>query len=263
MAGKPIVLGFWDGFRCLFFGLRMVYVTHRELAKYYLIPMILAFLLIGGTWALFWHYSDDLVNWVWTEPSMDAWWGMKHLLWRLAAVAVFLAGVVVTAVSSTFLFSLLTASVNDLFSEKVEGILGTWAPRDFSIAFLLTDLAQTLKFELIRFAMKVAWLLPLFILSFIVPVAGHLVYLTVGGYFLCKYTGMDYVDWPSARRGRVWKERLLFAKVHRAAVAGLGAGVVLSLFVPLLFVVIWPGAVAGGTILFLKIENELKGNDYV
>jgi CysZ protein len=108
--------------------------------------------------------------------------------------------------------------------------------------------------------MKAMWLVPLFILSFLVPVVGHLIYGIVGGYFLCKYTGMDYIDWCAARRGLSWKERLAFAKVHRRAVAGLGFGVVLSFMVPLLFVAVWPGAVAGGTILFLKIKGLYQSN---
>ena len=259
----PDKLGFSSGFACLFSGLHMAYGTHRELAKYYLVPMILAFFLIAGAWVLFFHYSDDIVNWVWPEPSLESWWGIKHILWRAAALAVFVTGALLTAVSSTFLFSLLTASVNDMMSEKVEGILGTWSPRPFSVRFLFSDLAQTVKFEVVRFAMKIAWLVPLFILSFLIPVVGHAVYVLVGGYFLCKYTGMDYIDWCAARRGRNFKERLAFAKRHRTAVAGLGCGVVLSLMVPLLFVLIWPGAVAGGTLLFLKLEGELKGNENV
>lgn len=234
----------------------MVYVTHRSLAKYYIIPMILAFVFIAGAWVLFWNLSDDIVNFVWTEPENV----FLHILWRFVSLIVFLASAAMTAVLSVFVFSLLTASVNDLLSETIEGILGTWTPREFSLRFLVTDFAHTVKFEFARFGMKIMWLIPLFILSLIIPLLGPLAYMIIGGYFLCKYTGMDYIDWCAARRGRSWRERLAFAKTNRAAVTGLGFPVVLSLMVPLLFVVVWPGAVAGGTLLFLKIEGELDAD---
>ena len=254
-AGEKSRVGAFEGFRCLFSGLRMVYVTHRGLARFYLIPMILALVITVAAWVLFYQYSDDIVRWVWSEPDGDAWWGLLHFLWRFVSFAVFLASAALTALSSVFLFSLLTVTVNDLFSERIEGILGTWTPREFSIRFLIADFGNTLRFEAARFFLKLAWLVPLFLLSLVIPVIGHLVYLIVGGYFLCKYTGMDYIDWCAARRGRTWKERLLYAKKHRAAVAGFGFGVVLSFMVPLLFVFVWPGAVAGGTMLFLKLEG--------
>jgi CysZ protein len=250
-------LGFIDGFSCLFQGLRLTYGTKLGLAKYYLPPMILALLIVASAWVLFWNISDDIVRFVWAEPALNAWFGFKHLLWRVVSLVVFVASAGLVALSSVFLFSLLTASVNDLFSEKIEGILGTWTPRNFSFRFLITDLGHSAKFMFIRFCMKMAWLIPLFIASILIPVIGQAVYVFVGGYFLCKYTGMDYIDWCAARREISWKDRLAFGKTHKLAVCGLGAAVVLSFFIPLLFVVVWPGAVAGGTILFLKIEGAI------
>jgi CysZ protein len=253
--------GFVDGFRCLLQGLRLAYGGRHGLARYWLVPGLLALVLVAGSWVLCWTYSADVVRLLWSEPALDAWGGLAHALWRLAAFVVFLAAAGLIAISSTTLFTLLTLPVNDLYSERVEGILGTWTPRPFSVRFLLADLGQGLVFALARFALKLAWLVPLFFASLFVPVVGQAVYVGVGGYFLCKYTGLDYVDWCAARRGFAWTDRLAFGKAHRAAVCGFGAGVVLSLFVPLLFVLVWPGAVAGGTLLFLRIQGLVAEED--
>jgi CysZ protein len=78
----------------------------------------------------------------------------------------------------------------------------------------------------------------------------------VGGYLLAKFLGMDYVDWCLARRGYTWKERVEFARRHRAAIVGFGAAVTLALLVPFGFIAVWPGAVAGGTILCVRLGPE-------
>lgn len=247
--------GFLAGLRCLQQGLRMAYGTRCGLARYWLVPGIAALVVVAGSWIVFWKVSGAVVRLVWSEPSLDAWGGLEHALWRLVAVVVFLAAAGLMAICSVTLFTVFTTPVNDVFSEKVEGVLGTWTPRPFSVGFLVKDVAQGMAYALARFALKMLWLVPLFFVSLFIPVVGQAVYVVVGGYFLCKYTGLDYLDWSAARRGLGWKERLALAKTHRLAVCGLGAGVVVSLLVPLLFVVIWPGAVVGGTILFLKLHG--------
>jgi CysZ protein len=150
------------------------------------------------------------------------------------------------------------APLSDFISERVEGILGTWTPRPFSVRFLLRDLGSTVLLELRRALIKLAWLLPLFLVSLFVPVVGQVAYIVLGGYLLAKFLGMDYVDWSLARRGYTWRERFAFAKAHRSALLGFGTAVIIALLVPFGFIAVWPGAVAGGTILCTRLEPEDK-----
>jgi CysZ protein len=258
---KGEVKGFAWGFASLFRGAKVVYVDHRELARFYFPPMILALCFVVGAWVFFWLNVNDVVGWVWAEPKSDAWFGIKHFFWGAVAFLLWIILAIFTALATVFLFQLFAAPFSDFISERVEGIAGTWNPRDFSFGFLVKDLGQTIAFELIRFGIKLMWLVPLFLLSLIIPVIGHLVYVGLGGYFLSKYTGMDYIDWCAARRGWTWKERLAFAKKHRFALCGLGTGVVISFMIPLLFVLVWPAAVAGGALLFGDLHGtEEPGN---
>jgi CysZ protein len=255
-AAEGTVLGFAAGFRHLLGGLRFAYVDHRELAKLYVPPMVLGALILVGGWIGFAYLANDVVAWLWAEPEQDAWWGIKHCLWSALAVVVWAAFFFVTIVSSAAAFVVLVAPFNDFISEQTEGIIGSWEPRPISIRFLLADLVQTVAFELARLGLKAAWLIPLLILSWIIPVIGHLVYVGFGGYLLAKCFGMDYVDWTLARRGYSWKERLAFARRHRWALAGFGTAVILALVIPLGFVLVWPGAVTGGTRLAVSLGPE-------
>jgi CysZ protein len=69
------------------------------------------------------------------------------------------------------------------------------------------------------------------------------------------YLGVDYIDWPAARRDWSVRDRLSFARAELPAVAGFGTGVWILLFVPLVNLFFMPAAVAGGTMLFLSLER--------
>ncbi|MDJ0763251.1 MAG: EI24 domain-containing protein [Myxococcota bacterium] len=252
---KTTAIGFAQGFACLFKGLRCVYIEHRELARFYVPPMIFSFLFLIAGWILFATYAGRMVAYIWSEPDPEAWWGILSFLWQAVSVLLWIILAIGAAVLTAILFTVFAAPFSDLISERVEGILGTWEPRPFSVKFLIADLGQTLRFELTRAGIKLAWLAPLFLLSLLVPVVGQALYIGLGGYLLSKFTGMDYIDWCAARRGWTWKERFAFAKRHRFALAGFGSAVLLSLMIPLAFVIVWPAAVAGGAILFTSIHK--------
>ncbi len=256
------VVGFAGGFRCLFSGLRFAYVDHgRQLARFYLPPMLIGLTILVGGWFLFGETVDTVVAWIWAEPLSSEYdwqwvWGIVHFAWNAIHVLAWIILAMANVVVSLAVFMLCASPFNDIISERVEGIIGTWTPRPFSIGFLLRDLGHTILLELSRLGLKIAWLLPLLIVSTIIPVIGQIFYLVFGGYLLAKFLGMDYVDWVLARRGYTWKERLAFGKRNRWALVGFGTAMVLALMIPLGFVAVWPGAVAGGTILCTRLEPE-------
>ena len=252
--------GIAHGVSCLLFGFRFVYSEHRELWRIAIWPTLLAVLLLSAGWVLFGLYVDNWVAWIWPEPEPDSGWGILSYLWKSLVFVVWIVLAFGFGFLITSLFTLLAAPFSDLLSERVEGIMGTWEPRPFSLRFLLQDLAETLMLELTRLGIKIVWLLPLFIVSFLVPVVGQGIYMILGGYLLSKFLGMDYVDWCAARRGWSWKQRFQFAKNNRAAIVGFGAGVFLFLMIPLAFVFVWPAAVAGGAKLFTSLQQESSPN---
>lgn len=255
MAARAGKIGFFAGFKCLFTGLHFAYGRqHRELAAFYLPPMLFGILVLIAGWIVFGRVVDDIVALVWSEP--EAWY--LYALWKILSALLWVICAAGTAVVAVFCIMIAAAPVSDFISERVEGILGTWTPRPFSVRFLLRDLGSTVLLELRRALIKLAWLVPLFLASLFIPVVGQIAYIVVGGYILAKYLGMDYVDWSLARRGYSWRERFAFAKAHRAALLGFGTAVILALIVPFGFIAVWPGAVAGGTILCTRLGPEDK-----
>ena len=167
--------------------------------------MIFGLVVMLGGWIAFYYNVDNLVTLVWEEPSAaDYDWGwvhsIVHFFWNVVHVLLWIILAAVTVVLSLALFMLAAAPFNDIISEQTEGILGTWEPRPFSLGFLIRDLAQTVLLELTRLGIKAAWLIPLLIISFIIPVVGQLFYVVFGGYLLAKFLGwtMWTGPWPDA-----------------------------------------------------------------
>ena len=67
------------------------------------------------------------------------------------------------------------------------------------------------------------------------------------------YLGVDYIDWPAARRDWSVGDRVAFVRRQLPAIAGFGCGVWVLLFIPLVNLLFMPAAVAGGTMLFVDL----------
>jgi uncharacterized protein involved in cysteine biosynthesis len=254
------VVGFSDGFACLFRGMRFVWQHRPSLGWLIYPPMLLcAGMVIAAGFGIA-HGVPRLVDGFWSEPSLEAWWGIKHFFWQWLEVPVTLLLGLVAVLGSllaTFaLFSLLTAAFCDALSEKVEVLRGTFEARPFSWSFLMKDIWESLRLEISHLGFKLVWLLPLFVGSLLIPVIGQVLYVVGGGYILARRTGMDYLDWCGARRGWNTQKRFEFMRRHRPAVLGLGTAVLLTWAIPLAFVLLWPAAVAGGAILFSELCED-------
>jgi CysZ protein len=92
----------------------------------------------------------------------------------------------------------------------------------------------------------------MFLVSLFVPGIGQALSL-VAFALTAIYLGVDYIDWPAARRDWSVSDRVAFARRQLPAVAGFGTGVWVLLFIPLINLFFMPAAVAGGTMLFVAM----------
>ena len=251
-------LGLAGGASYLLKGLKFVYVEHRELARFYVVPSLIALLIIGGGWVAFGIYASDLAGGIWSEPDSETAWGILSVLWQIFSVLLWLVLATATALVTFVLFSVIVAPFNDVLSEQVEILRGTWKARPFSWRFFVRDIGIMGIIELKKALIKLLWVAPLFVLSVFVPVFGQILYVVVGGYVLSRLVGLDHLDWSMARRGWSASDRLAFVQRERWPVIGFGGAVLLVLLVPFAFVLVWPGAVAGGTLLFTRLSPPEK-----
>jgi CysZ protein len=239
-------------------GARFVYVEHRSLAKFWLPPIVLTTIaLVAVGWVAF-SYRAEVLQSVWAEPTGAGWlamvgrWLHSFVEWVVAFVMI-AVGAVAVALST----SLLAAPFNDALSEAVERLQTGRGGPPLSLGRVLRDLRRTMGLELRKLAVFAAVMLPLLIVSFAMPVVGPLLYAVCAFFLTAMFFAIDYVDWPASRHDLSAAERTGAALRHFRPMLGLGVGVWLFMYVPLLNLLFMPAAVAGGTLLWLDLNPQL------
>lgn len=202
------------------------------------------------------RWGDALIEGIWSAPEGEGLWasvlGVVHaiyafFLWVGLALLAYYTWLVAT--------SLVTAPVKDSLSELVEARrTGAPGPK-FTLAALVAEIGRTLRVEGGKLLLYTAVMVPLYALSFAVPSVGHVLLSVFGWYFTSLFLAFDYLDWPMARRGWGFGARYrALAKMNRAVALGFGTACWFLLLVPVLNVLLIPGAVVAGTNLFVDLE---------
>ncbi len=257
-------LGFARGLSYVLRGMRFVYFQHPKLARYWVFPILVTGLALLAVFYGAGSYYDDLGGAVWSlfpESWNEAAGWVGGLLRALRWLIELISGILITFLGLVLvlvLSSVVAAPFNDALSEAVEHILTGVAPPPFSFSRMVADIVRTIRLELLKVLVYLAVVAPMFLASFFVPGLGQLISLFAFA-LTAVYLGIDYVDWPAARRNWSVGDRLTFTRRQLPAVAGFGTGVWVLLFIPLANLFFMPAAVAGGTMLFLALQSPEKG----
>ncbi len=263
VAKSPV--GFARGLSYALRGGRFVYFQHPMLVRYWITPILItgaALVLVfygasalyddlgGAVWSLFpesWSEATGFLGWLATA--------LRWLIELVSGLLITLLGLVLVVVLS----SVVAAPFNDALSEAVEHLLIGSSPPPFSLKRLFADIVRTIRLEIGKVLLYATIVGPMFLASFFIPGIGQVVSL-VGFALTAIYLGVDYVDWPAARRDWSVRDRVAFTKRELAAVAGFGTGVWVLLFIPLVNLFFMPAAVAGGTMLFVTLNREVASD---
>jgi CysZ protein len=67
---------------------------------------------------------------------------------------------------------------------------------------------------------------------------------------------IQFSDYPTENRGRPFHETVALLQRNRSAALGFGACATVALALPLINLLLIPGAVAGGTILYRRMQDN-------
>ena len=259
VAKSPI--GFARGLTYAVRGARFVYFRHTKLARYWVFPIaITAVALVsvfygagtlyddlgGAVWSLFpesWNEATGFVGGLVTA--------LRWLIELVSGLLITLLGLVLVVVLS----SVVAAPFNDALSEAVEHILTGEPAPPFSFKRMVADVFRTIRLEIGKVLLYTVVVGPMFLASFFIPGIGQVISI-IGFALTAIFLGVDYIDWPAARRDWSVRDRIAFTRRQLPAVAGLGTGVWVLLFIPLVNLFFMPAAVAGGTMLFVDLAGS-------
>lgn len=248
--------GFLSGLSYPLRGARLVYFEHRGLARFWVPPILITTaVLVLAVWAAL-HYRSDLMQLLWQAPTGEGAVGWLQRALHTAVqwlLALLLVGA--SVVSAVLLSSVIAAPFNDALSEAIEQLHGRHGAGGISLGKLAVDVARTVGLEAMKLGGYLAVMLPLFIVSLLVPGIGSAIYSVTGFVLTSLFLSLDYVDWPAARRQWPLRRRLAVARRHIGPMLGLGMGIWVLMFVPLLNLFFMPAAVAGGTLMFLDLHE--------
>ncbi|QQR91830.1 MAG: EI24 domain-containing protein [Myxococcales bacterium] len=247
------MLGFFAGFKAVFRGADWVYRKRLRLARIWVFPIAITFVCFAAVFVSSVFFSDDLLALFWSDAGSSSWWkNIVHTLLRwVIGIALAVGGVVLVYFTST----IVAAPFNDVLSERIEKEASGANIEPLSWMELGHDILRTVSMELVRFLVYLLIMVPLFVLSLLVPGVGQVAYAAVGFLFTAFYFALDYMDWPMARAKMTMSERFSLIFRYPGTALGFGTGVWLLLFIPIVNLFFMPAAVAGGTLLFLEIRE--------
>jgi CysZ protein len=249
---------FFRGFAYAVTGFRLLR-KYPELARYWLVPIVLTLLALCASFALALRYYDDALALLWHPPDGSGGWAsLEAALYWLARGVSFVLTLAALGLCAVVLSTLLAAPFNDALSEAVEERETGRPSPPFSLRRVFKDTLRTVIIEAFKLFALASFLLPLAVLGWLVPGVGHALYVAVAWLLTSFFFALDYIDWPAARRGIGVRQRLGLFSERPWLMLGFGAAVWGCLFVPVLNVAFMPIAVAGGTRLFLDLESELQ-----
>ncbi|MEQ8859433.1 MAG: sulfate transporter CysZ [Pseudomonadales bacterium] len=215
------------------------------LARYTLLPALVSLAVIAlGLWATF-GYIDTLTAWLTAQLP-----GWLEFLGAIVAPLLYLLGVLVGAwlfgflavvIASPFLGDLSVAVERAEFGDGPAQPPSVWTGAAAAVGRELRKLAYYLPRLLLVFVLT---LIPL--LNAVAP----FLWFAFGAWTLA----VQFCDYPNENRGRPFRDTVSLLQQHRIAALGYGACATLALAVPLLNFLLIPVAVAGGTLLWRRLE---------
>ncbi|OEU88438.1 hypothetical protein DB35_19265 [Streptomyces abyssalis] len=225
-----------------------------------LLPALLALVLYAAALTALAFYAGDVA--AWATPFADGW----DELWRdslrgLFAVLLWVGALLLSVVTFTAVTLVIGDPFYEKLSEQVEESEGGAPPGQDRP--LWREVWISLCDSLFVLWRMLLFTVPLFFLGFL-PAVGQTVVPALGfcvsGFFLT----LELVSVAMQRRGIPVRERLRMLRTRRALALGFGVPLVLLFLVPLVAVVLMPGAVAGAALLVRDLtgENERRESRY-
>lgn len=251
MAGSMFLVAFAKGFWAPFGGLAFLRKS-PALWRYVWIPALLNVALFGGLGALFVVLFPHLVGVI--LPQGEAWYlvVLRAIMWVVGSVLVLL----LFLVSFTAVGTALAGPFNEVLSERVEELKkgthprfqeGLWSQVRRSVRSILESLKYLAGYMLGSFVI---------LLLGLVPAVGPPLCTILGAVWTFLFLALEFGDYYLARHWVRFKERWCIIWSYRWASIGFGMGCSLLLIIPFLNLLLMPGAVTGGTLLWLELKPQ-------
>lgn len=242
VVGRRGIGGLAEGIGFCFRGLGWA-ARHPRWWLFGLIPALIALVLY--TVALVWlgTHATDVAAWM--TPFADD-WGWRDAFRTLVGVMVFVVGLALSVLTFTAVTLVIGDPFYEKLSERVEEDLGG-LPDGGDLPFW-RSLLRSVRDSLVTLMYVLMFTIPLFVLGF-VPVVGQTVVPVVGALVSGFFLTVELTALAMERRGLRRRDRFALLRSNLSVSLGFGVPLFLAFMLPLVSVVVMPGAVAGAAML--------------
>jgi len=242
--------GFWLPFRAI----KFLY-DRRTLWPLMIIPALINIGMFGGILYLLWTNIGMIIELIWLEPVVDAWYD-----WLLKIAWYGLVGLVaVLSVGAAYAFVLLASGIvaspfNDRLSERVETIMLDRDEPPVRDDSMLWGIVRTIASSIFIFGSYCVVMIPILLLYFVPPI-GQIAATVLGAGVNALFLTVEFTDAPLDRRGRGLRQKFELIEGNRDIAIGFGLGCSILFWFPLFNLLILPYAVVGGTALGIAMHD--------
>jgi CysZ protein len=235
------------------------FIVKHKLWKWILIPGLIYTILFLGGMFLFWHSSNNAIEFIllktgaknWLDKMQDGWISflfiMGQVILRLVLLLFYFS-------LFKYLFLIIGSPVFAYLSEKTESIM---EGKDFPFNYkqFLKDIARAIKIAMRNLLWQTVYVVSILIISFI-PFVGWIAPL-VALLVECYYFGFSMLDYSSERNKLSASQSIEFISRHKGLAIGNGLVFYMIHFVPLLGWLLAPSyAVIAATISLLSARKS-------
>jgi CysZ protein len=149
--------------------------------------------------------------------------------------------------------NLIAAPFNSLLAARIEIYFTGQRPENINSEKLWKIALRSFRSEIHKLLYFIKWLIPLIILTFIpvVNVAAPFFWFVFAAWSF----SLEYMDYPLANHGMLFKDIQQYNRNHRMRALGLGTGVFIMTSIPFVNFLAMPVAIAGAT----KLTTKTRG----
>jgi len=239
----------WPSALYVLLGARFVW-SHRVLWKYASAPLFISAVILGSSYVLLYHWLSRLI-----PPSSAEEWYWR-VLYYLAAFVVIVLLLFVFFFLINRIASALAAPFNDVISQKTEELVkGRLTDSRFSFIQVLKDSGRAVVHSFKILGIYVG-LLTIGLLLLLIPGVGPVLFSVAGALLSSYMLAYEYLSYSMDRRRFSFSQKRKFLRSRFFSIMGFGLGNLAVASIPAINLLFIPAAVAGGTLLFMDLEES-------
>ena len=224
--------------------------SNRVLWKYAAAPLFISAVILGSSYVLLYYWISAFI------PPLSAEEWYWRVLYYLAAFVVIVLLLLVFFFLFNRIASALAAPFNDVISQKTEELIkGSLTDSRFSLIQLVKDSGRAVAHSFRILAIYIG-LLTTGLLLLLIPGLGPLLFSVAGALLSSYMLAYEYLGYPMDRRRLSFSQKRKFLRSRFVSVMGFGLGNLAVASIPVVNLLFIPAAVAGGTLLFLDLEES-------